>query len=190
MHRTPRSLQYAALLAVVPGQAVAAGMPQLRFKDPLVWSQIVWGAVIFIGFYLALSRSALPKIERVLANRRHRIQSDLDIARRAKDEADAANDALQKTRHDAAEQARAHLDRIRQETHLASEAHARASEKRLEHDLAQAEERIARSHEAALKNLPDIAAHTAQVIVERLIGGDSVVANRSAITDAVARAQG
>lgn len=42
MYRTPRLFLFAAPLAAVPGRAVAAGMPQLNFHDPLLIGQVVW----------------------------------------------------------------------------------------------------------------------------------------------------
>ncbi len=46
-------------------------MPQLQ---PDVFApQLFWLAIIFTLFYLALSRLALPRIERVLANRKAKI---------------------------------------------------------------------------------------------------------------------
>ncbi len=189
MNRMPRFFLFAATLAAVPGQAVAAGMPQLRFNDHFVIGQVVWGAAIFIGFYLVLSRSALPKVERVLTNRRNRIQNDLDVARRAKAEADAASAELQKARHDAAAQARANVERIQNEARATAEAHAQAAATRLEAEIAQAEERIAQSRNAALASLPEIATHTAQTVVGRLIGTDASTAQGSAISEAIARAQ-
>ncbi|GAP23162.1 hypothetical protein QMA67_03670 [Gluconobacter japonicus] len=170
MHRTPRLFLFAAPLAAVPGRAVAAGMPQLNVHDPLLIGQVVWGAVIFAGFYIVLSRSALPRIERVLSNRRTRIQNDLDIARRAKAESDRASAELLSTRHEAAAQARANVERIQNEARLSAEAHARETAKRLEADIANAEARIAQSREQALSSLPAIATGTAQNLVSRLIG--------------------
>ncbi|EHH67786.1 F0F1 ATP synthase subunit B family protein [Gluconobacter morbifer] len=170
MHRTPRLFLFAAPLAAVPVQALAAGMPQLNVHDPLLIGQVVWGAVIFAGFYLVVSRSALPRIERVLSDRRTRIQNDLDIARRAKAEADKATADLVRARHEAAAQARANIERIQNEARTNAEAHAAATAKRLESEIASAENQIAQSREQALSSVPQIATGTAQALVTRLLG--------------------
>ena len=170
MYRTPRLFLFAAPLAAVPGRAVAAGMPQLNFHDPLLIGQVVWGAVIFGGFYIALSRFALPRVERVLTNRRTRIQNDLDVARKAKAEADRASAELLSARHEAAEQARAHVERIQSEARTNAEAYAAETAKRLEAEIASAETRITQSREQALSSLSEIATSTTQDLVSRLIG--------------------
>ena len=186
MHRMPRLFLFAAPLAAVPGRAVAAGMPQLNVHDPLLLGQVAWGAVIFAGFYMVLSRSALPRIERVLENRRTRIQNDLDIARRAKADADRASAELLSTRHEAAMHARANVQRIQDEARNAAEAYAAATNARLETEIANAENSIAASRVRALSGLPEIATGTAQSLVERLIGTHDTQAVASAVERASA----
>jgi F-type H+-transporting ATPase subunit b len=61
-------------------------MPQLQPAD--FAPQLIWLAIVFTLFYLALSRGALPRIERVLANRKTKIESDLEGARQAQQHAD------------------------------------------------------------------------------------------------------
>ncbi|MGO8778815.1 MAG: hypothetical protein ACLQKK_07870, partial [Rhodomicrobium sp.] len=50
--------------------------------------QLFWLAIIFTLFYLALSRLALPGIERVMAARKAKIEGDLAGARQAQQHAD------------------------------------------------------------------------------------------------------
>ncbi|QDH16945.1 F0F1 ATP synthase subunit B family protein [Swingsia samuiensis] len=183
MRRMPRFFQFAVPLAAVPGQAVAAGMPQLNFHDPLVIGQVVWGGVIFAGFYIILSRSALPKIENVIANRRSRIENDLNIARHAKDEADRASAELFKTQYEASAQAKANIERIQNEARQSAEAYTAEANKRLEAEIKNAELTINQSREKALAELPEIASETAKNLVERLIGHK----DDTAISDAVKR---
>ncbi len=62
-------------------------MPQLQ---PDVFApQLFWLAIIFTLFYLALSRLALPGIERVLTARKTKIEGDLKGAREAQQRADS-----------------------------------------------------------------------------------------------------
>lgn len=61
-------------------------MPQLQPAD--FAPQLIWLAIIFTLFYLALSRIALPRIESVLASRKAKIENDLEGARQAQQNAD------------------------------------------------------------------------------------------------------
>ncbi len=61
-------------------------MPQLQPGD---WApQLIWLAIIFTLFYFALSQLALPRIERVLKDRKAKIGGDIQAARDAQHHAD------------------------------------------------------------------------------------------------------
>ncbi|GBQ13521.1 F0F1 ATP synthase subunit B family protein [Swaminathania salitolerans] len=181
------SLAVALALGAVPGRAWAAGMPQLDFSNPLLLGQVVWGAIIFAVFYGILSRSALPRIDRVLTHRRNRIEGDLDIARRARDDADRAVDELRRARHDAAAQAQANIDRVVQEARMAADAQTQEMNRRLVSDIADAEKRIASAREEALASLPAVATETAQSLIEKLLrpAGLDASVSRARIQDVV-----
>ncbi len=160
-----------ALAALLPASAARAeGMPQLDFNNPLTTSQIVWGAIIFVLFYVLLSRWALPQVASVLEDRDRSIAGDLDAARAAKAHADAAiaevDAATQRARaaaqgaiNEAAEHAKAEADR------RAAEVNAR-----LDTQLAEAEARINAQRQAAMGALRQVATETAVAMITRLTG--------------------
>jgi len=61
-------------------------MPQLQPGD--FAPQLIWLAIVFVLFYLALSRLALPRIAQVMAARKAKIEGDLKGAREAQTQAD------------------------------------------------------------------------------------------------------
>lgn len=159
-----------SLLVVAASDAHAAGMPQLDFQDPLVTGQVIWGAVIFLVFYLVLSRVMLPRVGRVLEDRSARISGDLEVARAAKHDADNAVAELQLARKTATSEAQANLQKA-----LDDEKHNTAKKieelkARLATEIAEAEGNVAAEKQRALGALKDIAAETAQVLIERVTG--------------------
>jgi F-type H+-transporting ATPase subunit b len=160
----------APLLAAATPRAFAVGMPQLDFTNPLTKWQVVWGAVIFALLYFILSRSALPRVASVLEARQGRIDGDLEAARHAKAQADRAIEEVRSSRRAAIAEAQANLDRVVGEAREEAAKRAREMNARLEADLAGAEQRIAAERERALGSLREIAADTAQLLVERVTG--------------------
>jgi F-type H+-transporting ATPase subunit b len=162
----------AAIAAVVlcPGAAMAEGMPQLDFANPLTTSQVVWGVVIFVLLYLLLSRWTLPRVGQVLDQRAARIEADLETARAAKSTADAAvaemTDATGRARAEAQAEISAAVGQAKQ----AASAQAADLDARLEAQLKEAEERIAVARGAAMGALRQVATDTATTIIGRLTG--------------------
>ena len=150
--------------------ARARGMPQLDFKNPLTIWQVIWGAVVFAGLYLILSRSALPRVAAVIEDRQGRIDSDLEAARQAKSDADRAISELRRARREAASEAQANLDRVAAEAREAAAARAREMNARLDAELASAEQQIAAERKRAFGSLGAIASDTAQLLIERVTG--------------------
>lgn len=163
-------LAAACLLAASAPHAMAAGMPQLDFANPLTKWQVIWGAVIFILLYLMLSRSALPRVASVIELRRSRIEGDLEAAREAKSEADRAVEMLRQERRAAAAEAQANLDRVVAEAREQAVVRTREMNARLETELAAAEAQIGAERQRAMGSLRTIASDTAQLLVERVTG--------------------
>ncbi len=146
------------------------GMPQLDFANKLTISQVVWLVIIFVVLYLLLSRWALPQVGAVLEMRASRIAQDLDAARAAKAQADAAVGEL--TTATRAAQATAQAE-IAGAVNAAKEAAAIQSAKlnaELDQQLAAAEVRIGAARTAAMGALRQVAGETAVDVIARLTG--------------------
>lgn len=157
------------LVAAAPG-AHAAGMPQLDFRNPLLTGQVVWGAGIFLFFYLALRGWALPRVETVLTNRTQRINGDLDQAHAAKVEADDAVRELNEAKKAAAAEAQAHLEAVLKQERETAAARLAELSTRLDAEIHSAEQAVVAERQKALESLKPIASEVAQSLVQKLSG--------------------
>ena len=160
----------AALLLLPAFASAKEGMPQLDFANPLTKAQVIWGAIIFFALYLLLSRWALPQVSSVLEERASRIAGDLEAARTAKANADAAvaelTDATQRARAEALAAINRAADRAKQ----IAAAQAAELNARLDAQLAEAEGRIAAARGSAVSALRHVARDTADTMITRLTG--------------------
>ena len=180
-----------ALLASSKASA-AEGMPQLDFANPLTIAQVVWLAIIFFALYLLLSKWALPQVAEVLEMRAATIGRDLDAARSAKAESDAAIAALTSATREAQASAQASIAAAVGSAKAEAATRSAALNARLDSQLHEAEQRIAVARAGALGALRQVANETAHVVVHRLTGQP---ANDDAVNHEVgvaldARAQG
>ena len=167
----------------VPFSAMAEeGMPQLDFGNKLTTSQMVWLAIIFPIFYLLISRWALPQVGAVIEMRAARIAQDLDAARAAKIEADAAvaeqATAIRAAQTGAQSEIASAVGKAKEE----AAAEAAVLNARLDAQISEAEQRIGVARAAALGALRQVASETTAAVVLRLTGA---APNAAAVEQAV-----
>ena len=150
--------------------ARADTMPQLDFANPLVKSQVVWGAIIFALFYALLSRWALPRVAAILATREQTISGDLEQARLAKQNADRAAQELTEARRVAQAESQAALAAAASKAKADADARAAEVNARLDRQLAESEAQIQAARAEAQRALGGIAAETTANVVGRLTG--------------------
>lgn len=155
---------------LLPSAAMATGMPQLDFANPLTLRQLIWGAVIFIVFYLLASRSALPRVASVLEQRASHIARDLESAQQAKTRSDAAAAEVTAAIAGARAEAQAAINAALDEAKAAAAKEAEALNARLEKQLAEAETQIAAARDQAMRALRQVATDTATTVITRLTG--------------------
>ena len=133
-------------------------------------SSLIWLAITFGLLYNLMSKVALPRMEGILADRRAKIDSDLNAAKAAKAKADEAAASHAKT----LAEARANSQLLAQQTRdrLAGETEARrkALETDLNAKLAGAEAQIAATKAQAMTNVAAIAHDAAHAIIEHITG--------------------
>ena len=145
-------------------------MPQLDFANPLTIAQVIWMLLIFGGLYLLLAQWALPQVAGVVEGRAARIEGDLETARAAKAEADAAVAEITAASRQAQTEAQAEIARAVAQAKAEAAEQARQANERLDAQLAEAERRIGEARTAAMGALRQVASETAATVVTRLTG--------------------
>ena len=177
-NRTAAEYEHAAA-----SNADGGGMPQLDFGNPLMVSQVVWLFVIFGLFVFLCYQFLLPPVAAVLEDRRARIAADLDAARDARAEADAAEAGRRDSTARARAEAQASVAAATQAAQAESAARAEALAERLNAQIAEAETRIGAARDAAMGALREVATDATEAMVQRLSG----VTDRAAVAAAVQR---
>jgi F-type H+-transporting ATPase subunit b len=186
------------VLCTVPAVAIAAegaktggdsgGMPQLDGY----WfaSQVFWLAVTFILFLLICWKVALPKIGRVLEERRQRIEGDLEEARTLRDEAEKVladyEEAVAKARSDAQAIVRKTAGEMQER---AAQEHERLGSQTNDM-IGEAEGRIDKARAEAIANVNDVAGELAQTAAAKLLGADISRADADTAVSAVLQQRG
>jgi F-type H+-transporting ATPase subunit b len=170
-----RLLAVLAATVALPGLALAAeagggGMPQLRFGDPILIAQVVWLLIIFGLLYYVLSTYALPRVGDVLEARRARIEGDLEAARTAKAEADAAVAAHLAATAAARAEGQAAIAAAMQAATKDAQARSEVLARSLAEKIEAAEVSIAAARDAAMGALRQVSTETAEALLVRLTG--------------------
>lgn len=161
-------------------------MPQLDVST--FTPQLVWLAITFICLYVLMTTLVLPRISRVLAVRKDRIEGTLTRAQMLKTEAEAARDGYDKALSDARNKAHgdvtAAIERTKAEINgkLEEQAHTLAAKAR------EAENNLGQAKDKALAGVSDVAAEIAKAAAEKLLGG-SVDAGKAQAAVAAVRGE-
>jgi len=167
--RTISWLLAAALLGT-PVAAMAQGMPQLNFANPLTLSQVWWGAVIFVVFFLLCWLWGLPQVAGVLERRSAAIAADLETARQSKTTADQFVAEMTQGILRARAEAQASINKALEAAKQDAAAQAAELNARLETQIKESETRINEARQSALAALRQVATDTAATVVTRLTG--------------------
>jgi F-type H+-transporting ATPase subunit b len=163
-------------------------MPQLHSHT--FPSQIFWLVVSFALLYWLMAKLVLPRIEKIIEERRNRLDEDLEKAAQMKGEAEAVIAAYQKALADA----RAGGQAVVKETldRLAAEAaeRQRVATAEIQGRTNEAEARIAAAKNQALGQVRDIAVDVAKAAAARLTGAEVPDAEVRGAVDAAMGSRG
>lgn len=170
------------------GGSSSGGMPQL---DPSSYaSQIFWLAITFLIFLLICWKVALPKIGRVLEERRQRIAGDLEEARTLRDEAERVladyEEAVAKARNDAQAIVRKTAGEAQERAH---HEHERLGAQ-IGTMIGEAEDRIDKARDEAIANVNQVAGELAQTAAAKLLGAEVSRADADSAVAAVLQQRG
>jgi len=145
-------------------------MPQIDQLAEIYASQLFWLVVVFGLVYFGIGRGMLPKIEATVGERDKRIAGDLEAAQRAREAADATEEAyrLKTTESRAAALKVTHA--AKQESVRDSEARIAAADAEIGGKLAAAETDLRARTDRALAEIEDVAAEAAREMVAKLSG--------------------
>lgn len=173
--------------AAVHGGADAAhaasgtGLPQLDFST--YPNQIFWLVVAILAIYFILTRTALPRIAGVLAERRGTIMNDIAAAEEMKLKAVAAEKAYDK----ALAEARANAQKIAAETRAAIKEELDIAMAKADAEIsaksAESAARIAEIRDSELAAVDEVAKQTTAAIVAKLGRPADTAAVTAAVED-------
>jgi F-type H+-transporting ATPase subunit b len=155
-------------------------MPQFDFASFV--PQLIWLAITFITLYFVMSRIALPRIANVIEERRDRIANDLDQAEQLKLKTEEAIATYEQALAEARAKAHGIAQEARDKLSAEIEQERSAADKQVAEKTAEAEARIHASSKAALEHVNEVAATTAESIVEAMVGGRVTKSEISAAT--------
>ena len=144
----------------------SGGLPQL---DITTWpSQLFWLVVTFVIGYFLISLLVAPSISSVLENRSNKISDDLEIAKRAQDNAKDVYSSYEESLREARSQAAIATAKALEEAKAKTASRNTAINKRLAASAKKAETRLSEVREEALSSLEDLAIETSQKIIAEL----------------------
>lgn len=159
---------HASTAAPAHGAEEAGGLPQFEFQH---WGgQIVYLLFLFVLLYIFIARVFAPRMRRVIDERQTAISTAIDTARQVQAEAEGQAQAARNEVEQARAAARATAAAAKARANEEAARRAAEQEAVTEARISEAEARIAKTRDAALAQVSDIASDTARALVERLTG--------------------
>jgi F-type H+-transporting ATPase subunit b len=143
-------------------------MPQLDVTTFI--PQLFWLVISFVLFYVLMSRVGVPKVGGVIEQRRTRIESDIESAKRMKTEIDVVIQSYERALAEARTQASAQISATKERLAKVAAERQHKSMAALAEQTKIAEARIQTAKEQAMSNVRSIAITAAQAATARLLG--------------------
>ena len=145
-------------------------MPQINQLPDIFFSQLFWLLVVFGIIYFWIGRGMVPKIQSVVEDRDRKIAEDLAAAQRAREQAEAAEEAYRERIDASRSEALKVAQEAKHQAALDTEKRLRAIDAKIGKRVAEAEEKIRAAADAARRELEPVAAEAASELVAKLTG--------------------
>ena len=145
-------------------------MPQINQLPDIFFSQLFWLLVVFGIIYFWIGRGMVPKIQSVVEDRDRKIADDLAAAQRAREQAEAAEEAYRERIDASRSEALKLAQEAKHQAALDTEKKLKAVDAKIGKKVADAEAKIRVAAEAARRELEPVAAEAASQLVSKLTG--------------------
>jgi F-type H+-transporting ATPase subunit b len=146
-------------------------MPQF---DP-TWfsSQIFWLAILFVTFYVLVSRLLLPPIIEIMERRKTTMEGDIATAQSMKLDAQRAKESYERALAEARAKSQSLIDSVMAEQKSKSDNASRDMETKVSAKLKEAEREISNKQKTLLDSLLPATSEMATMIAGKLLGAKS-----------------
>ena len=143
-------------------------MPQMEFADYM--PQVGWLVITFATLYLLMAKLALPRITDILETRQRRLDHDLELSEKLRDEAQATLAEYDAAIVSARAEAESLLAKARENIQTDTQERIAELNVRLESEIRESDARIRHAMSQAMDELMIVAGNSARAAVERLAG--------------------
>lgn len=145
-------------------------MPQINQLSEIFFSQLFWLALVFGIIYFWIGRGMVPKIQSVVEDRDKKIADDLAAAQRAREEAEASEEAYRARIDASRSEAMKVTQEAKHQAALETEKRLKAVDDKIGKKIADAEAKIRDAADKARRELEPVAAEAASELVSKLTG--------------------
>jgi F-type H+-transporting ATPase subunit b len=145
-------------------------MPQINQLPDIFFSQLFWLLIVFGIIYFWIGRGMVPKIQSVVEDRDRKIADDLAAAQRAREQAEASEEAYRERIDASRSEALKLAQEAKHQAALDTEKKLKAVDAKIGKKVAEAEAKIRDAAEAARRELEPVAAEAASQLVSKLTG--------------------
>jgi F-type H+-transporting ATPase subunit b len=145
-------------------------MPQIAQIGEIFASQLFWLAIVFALIFFVVGLGMMPKIQSTVDSRNERIAADLEQAQKARENADALEQAYRERLDQSRSEAARVAAEAKAQSARATEAKVTQADSEIGVKVDAAHRRIAEVRASAMAEIETVAVQATQAIAERVAG--------------------